>query len=240
MTQKFVLTMLAALALAGAGMFGSASQSLAQTAQDFSGTATDLSAQANQQNKGKDAPPKAGPRNAGPQNAGPRNVGPPNIGQRNIAPRNIGQRNIGQRNIRQRNIGQSNIRQRNIGQQNIRQRSIGPRSVGQRNINQPRRALSGVSIRGASRATIAGRNYSVWRGRHRARHGGRWRTFVGLGALGAIAFGSAYYYPYAYIDAPAPFCDGLTEDGCQLQWQEVPTLEEGPPVFQCVAYCPWQ
>ena len=97
-----------------------------------------------------------------------------------------------------------------------------------------------MSIRGASRATIAGRNYSVWRGRHRARHGGRWRTFVGLGALGAIAFGSAYYYPYAYIDAPAPFCEGLTEDGCQLQWQEVPTLEEGPPVFQCVAYCPWQ
>jgi hypothetical protein len=53
------------------------------------------------------------------------------------------------------------------------------------------------------------------------------------------AFGSAYYYPYAYIDAPAPYCEGLTEDGCQLQWQAVRTLE-GPTEFVCVAYCPWQ
>ena len=51
--------------------------------------------------------------------------------------------------------------------------------------------------------------------------------------------GSAYYYPYAYIDAPAPYCEGLTEDGCRLQWSEVPTLE-GPMEYQCVAYCPWQ
>jgi hypothetical protein len=71
------------------------------------------------------------------------------------------------------------------------------------------------------------------------RRGGHWRTFVGLGTLGAIMFGTAYYYPYAYIDAPASYCEGLTEDGCQLQWRAVPTLE-GPTEFQCVAYCPWQ
>jgi hypothetical protein len=52
-------------------------------------------------------------------------------------------------------------------------------------------------------------------------------------------YGAALYYPYAYIDAPAPYCEGLTGDGCQLQWQAVPTLE-GPAEFQCVAYCPWQ
>jgi hypothetical protein len=77
------------------------------------------------------------------------------------------------------------------------------------------------------------------RNSHRVRRGGQWRTFVGLGALSAIMFGSAYYYPYAYIDAPARYCEGLTEDGCQLQWQAVPTFE-GPTELQCVAYCPWQ
>jgi hypothetical protein len=68
---------------------------------------------------------------------------------------------------------------------------------------------------------------------------GGWRTFAALSALGSMAFGGVTYYPYAYISAPAPYCDGLTEDGCQLQWQEVRTIE-GAVEFQCVAYCPWQ
>ena len=51
--------------------------------------------------------------------------------------------------------------------------------------------------------------------------------------------GSTSYYPYAYISAPLPYCDGLTEDGCELMWQEVTTLE-GDLAYQCVAYCPWQ
>src|SRR5437588_10116019 len=92
MTHKFRWALLAALGLAGAGMVGSASQSLAQIAPDFSGIATDISAQKDQGKKEK---------------AGPRQASPRNIGQRNIGQRNIGQRNIGQRNIRQRNIGQS-------------------------------------------------------------------------------------------------------------------------------------
>jgi hypothetical protein len=106
-------------------------------------------------------------------------------------------------------------------------------------VSPPARGTRGFAIRGASRATISGRNFSIWHDSHRVRRGGRWRTFVGLSTLGILRFGSAPYYPYAYIDAPAPYCQGLTEDGCQLQWQEVPTLE-GPRVYQCVAYCPWQ
>jgi hypothetical protein len=62
--------------------------------------------------------------------------------------------------------------------------------------------------------------------------------FVGLSVLTPVVFGTAYYYPYAYVDAPAPHCDGLTEDGCELEWQSVPTLE-GQAEFACVAYCPW-
>lgn len=101
------------------------------------------------------------------------------------------------------------------------------------------RAMSLPSIRGASRATIAGRNFSVWRGSHRVNRDGRWRTFVGLGALSAIFVGSSYYYPYAYIDASSDYCQGWTEDGCELSWQPVPTIE-GDTDYQCVAYCPWR
>jgi hypothetical protein len=97
----------------------------------------------------------------------------------------------------------------------------------------------GVPSHGVSRTVIAGRNYSIWRGERRFRYHNRWRTFVGLSVLGAIAIGAYEYYPYAYIDAPQLYCEGLTEDGCQLVWQEVETIE-GDIIPQCVAYCPWR
>jgi hypothetical protein len=99
--------------------------------------------------------------------------------------------------------------------------------------------LRGVPASGAGRATILGHNYSVWRSGYRVRHGSGWQTFVALRTLTAIAIGSRHYYPYAYITAPRPYCTGLTEDGCQLMWQDVETIE-GDIVSQCVAYCPWQ
>jgi hypothetical protein len=96
-----------------------------------------------------------------------------------------------------------------------------------------------VPVRGAGRTVIRGQNYSAWRSGYRVRHGSNWRTFVALGALGAIAIGARHYYPYAYISAPAPYCEGLTDDGCELVWQQVETIE-GDVIDQCVAYCPWQ
>ena len=101
------------------------------------------------------------------------------------------------------------------------------------------RAMSLMSIRGASSATIGGQNFSIRRSSYRVNRGGYWRTFVGLSALSAISVGFAYYYPYAYIDAPYDYCQGWSEDGCRLQWQAVPTLE-GSEELQCVAYCPWR
>jgi hypothetical protein len=86
---------------------------------------------------------------------------------------------------------------------------------------------------------IQGNNYSVWRGKHRVRHGQSWRTFVAIGTLSVFAIGASEYYPYAYISAPEPSCQGLTDDGCQLKWQEVETVE-GDHISQCVAYCPWR
>jgi hypothetical protein len=102
-----------------------------------------------------------------------------------------------------------------------------------------RARLRGFPAHGAGRAIIGGRNYSVWRSGYRIRHGGAWRTFVALGALSAIVIGANEFYPYAYISAPEPYCDGLTEDGCQLVWEDVETIE-GDIIPQCVAYCPWQ
>jgi hypothetical protein len=108
------------------------------------------------------------------------------------------------------------------------------------------KVVTGAKIRGLSngnaRFALRGRNYSYWHGRGGYRwrdHNGRWRTFVALGALGVLAIGAATYYPYAYIDAPQDYCDGLTEDGCQLDYQDVETVE-GDVIGQCVAYCPWQ
>jgi hypothetical protein len=99
--------------------------------------------------------------------------------------------------------------------------------------------LRGVPASGAGQATVLGHNYSVWRSGYRVRHGNGWLTFVALRTLTSIAIGSRHYYPYAYITAPQPYCTGLTEDGCQLMWQDVETIE-GDIVSQCVAYCPWQ
>jgi hypothetical protein len=99
--------------------------------------------------------------------------------------------------------------------------------------------LRTIGASGTGQASIRGRNYTVWRGSHRVRHDGRWATLAAISALSVIVFGGADYYPYAYISATGPYCEGVTDDGCVLEWQEVPTLE-GPRLFQCVAYCPWQ
>jgi hypothetical protein len=99
--------------------------------------------------------------------------------------------------------------------------------------------MRGLPMRGAGKTFIAGKNYSVWRRDYRVRRNGRWLTFAALGTLGVIAISGAYYYPYAYIEAPQPYCEGLTEDGCELMWQEVETID-GDYENACVAYCPWQ
>jgi len=92
---------------------------------------------------------------------------------------------------------------------------------------------------GVSRISIGGQDYSIWRHSYRARWHDRLYTCVALGALPAILIASNQFYPFAYVEAPESFCDGLSEDGCQLVWQDVET-EEGGVIPQCVAYCPWQ
>lgn len=94
-------------------------------------------------------------------------------------------------------------------------------------------------LKGANQAFVNGQNYSLFRRSYRVRHNRSWRTFVALGMLAPLLIGAYEYYPYAYVDVPGPYCEGLTEDGCVLVYDEVETLE-GDVIPQCVAYCPWQ
>jgi hypothetical protein len=183
-------------------------------------------------------------------------TGQPNGGQKNFGV----QKNI---HIQNNNQTQKNIQiQKNIGvQKNVNPKFVNPSGaphiINPNNTGGPKTAhkvftphgknasiviapkIRSAPARGAFRTNIRGRNYSVWRSGYRARYHGGWRTFVALSALGAITIGAYEYYPYAYIDAPQDYCDGLTEDGCQMVYDDVET-EEGDVVPQCVAYCPWQ
>lgn len=94
-------------------------------------------------------------------------------------------------------------------------------------------------LKGANQAFLNGKNYSVFHNNYRRRYNGRFYTFVALGLLAPLAIGAATYYPYAYLDVPADYCEGLTEDGCEMVYREVETVE-GDLVPQCAAYCPWQ
>src|SRR6185312_12338694 len=69
--------------------------------------------------------------------------------------------------------------------------------------------MRGMPSHGVGHTHIGGRNYSVWRSGYRVRYGGGWRTFVAVSAITALAIGASTYYPYAYIEAPQPVCDGL-------------------------------
>ena len=223
---------------------------------------TEFSAQAKEDPKNK----KQAPANVAPKQGGggqhQQRSGPPPSSPRSIerrveprrdAPRTMERRVEPRRNFEERkNFGvQKNINTQNklapamaprvggtnSGTAKIVRRTFTPRSANSRVVSAAR--IRGVPMRGVGRTTISGRNYSVWRSGYRVRRGGGWRTFVALGTLGALAIGAYEYYPYAYIEAPEEYCDGLTEDGCQLVFDNVETMEGGS-AGQCVAYCPQQ
>lgn len=185
------------------------------------------------------APQRATQRHAAPQRAVPRVVTHSQAPSRAVISKKPS-RAIRTPRTTTRAVAQPKGNPRVIGQQKIRTNPATPRVVtprGTRSVTAS--ALRSTPARGAGRTVIRGQNYSVWRSGYRVRHGGGWRTFVALSTLGAIMIGADEYYPYAYITAPEDYCQGLTEDGCELNWEQVQT-EEGDVVDQCVAYCPWQ
>ena len=56
-------------------------------------------------------------------------------------------------------------------------------------------------------------------------------------ALGAVVIAGSYYWPDAYLATARPYCEGVTPDGCRLNWQMV-DFEGGSGDWQCVQYCP--
>ena len=264
MTNKTSLTIFTASLMVAAVLF---TPNAPSAAQGMAATTNEFSAQAQQDNKGqsKKATPAArpAPQRAAPQRAAPRVAAP----QR--APRTVTQTRATSHVVRQpkatsrvvrqpkatsRVVKQPKATSRVVRQPKATRKVVAPAATGRKVVSPvvvprvvtPRGTrtvtasrLRGVPARGAGRTVIAGHNYSAWRSGHRVRHGGGWWTFGALSALGAIIIGSDQYYPYAYISAPENYCEGLTEDGCELMWQDVETIE-GDVVPQCVAYCPWQ
>jgi hypothetical protein len=66
------------------------------------------------------------------------------------------------------------------------------------------------------------------------------RRLLPLVALGTIYIGSRYYYPYRYLPYDGPVCRGVTANGCELRWMDVPTEDGDETALQCVEFCPQQ
>jgi hypothetical protein len=145
-----------------------------------------------------------------------------------------------QQRVQQQQRQQQRVQQRAQPQRNAVTRAAKPpRSVTFR-ANRPTVSVRARAWNNSGRYNYRGRNYSYWRhGPWRHRYNGGWRTYVALSTLAAIAYGANTYYPYAYLDVPENYCDGITEDGCQMSWTEVETVEGGVAPA-CVTYCPWQ
>jgi hypothetical protein len=238
------------MSLISAGLLGATIMFAPYTpsaAQGRTATTSELSAQTQQDKKGetKKAAPAArpAPQRAAPQRAAPHVAAPqraPHTATRTRATSHVvKQPKATSRAVRQPKATRKVVAPAAAGRKVVSP-AVAPRVVtphGTRTVTASR--LRGVPARGAGRTVIRGQNYSVWRSGYRIRHGSGWWTFVALSTLGAIAIDSNEYYPFAYISAPEDYCQGLTDDGCELIWQEVQTIE-GDVVNQCVAYCPWQ
>lgn len=100
-------------------------------------------------------------------------------------------------------------------------------------------SYGGYRYGGLTTAALIGGRYGIYRSPRSIYWGGRYRSYLPLAALGAVAVGGAYYYADAYISAGRPACQGVTPDGCRLNWQMVGFEDGGGDGgYQCVQYCP--
>jgi hypothetical protein len=220
-------------------------------AQGLTATTIELSAQQNDKDKKKK------------KNAVQPQQGQPHVQQKTIQKKNVQPKvNVQQKqNFQQKkkfNVQQNlqKKKQINVQQKNLNIQQKNQINVQQKNLNIQQKKYAGppkqftpkhnnivykFNMKGSNKAFVNGKHYTIWHGNntYRIRYGNSWRTFVALGVLAPLLIGAHHYYPYAYIDAPGPYCAGLTEDGCQLVYDEVETIN-GDLYPQCVAFCPWQ
>lgn len=204
-----------------------------------------------QHEKKKEAPKRGGPRHEAPRHVAPQHLAPRHVAPRTVAPKTVAPK-FGGPKVSGPKVGGAKVGAPKLGGPKVGGAArVAPKIAGPKGTPRvfsrkgPEASkviggkLRGLPGRGTARAFIHGKNYSAWRSGHRVRYHGRWRTLAGLSTLAAILIGTNYFYPYAYIAAPEDYCVGLTEDGCQLVWEEVETID-GDLIDQCVAYCPWQ
>jgi hypothetical protein len=243
MTQKAGLILLTTGALAIASVLAFPSHGIAQ---DHSTAGVIKLAEAGAQKK---AAPRAAPKAVAPRTVAPRTVAPRTGAPRTVAPKTVtpriaptGPKTVAPKRVTPKAVTPKQAPKRVVTPKAVPPKAVAPKAIPPKGV-APKvvspRGLSAIGTRRTGRVIIGGRNYSIWRGSHRVRYDGRWATLAALSALSVFFYAGAPYYPYAYISATGPYCEGITEDGCILRWEEVPTLD-GPRVFQCVAYCPWQ
>jgi hypothetical protein len=125
---------------------------------------------------------------------------------------------------------------------------VAPRVVGPRvgpGVAAPRIVSPGVRSgpriggRVGGPLVIGGRSVAVVRGPRSVFWRGRNRSLVSLGLIAGFSVGAVAYSAYGYLPVDEPYCTGITEDGCELRWQDVPT-PEGDLIPQCVTFCPIQ
>jgi hypothetical protein len=227
------VALLATSALVIASAIGAASRSVAQ---DGSAAGTFKLAEAAQ----KESKKSATPRTVTPKTVAPRRTitSTPRVTPRSrtVTPKQLGtQKTITTKRVTPKVV----TPKRTVTPKVVAPKTAAPKTVAPKTGSPTRLGLRAIGPTSTGKTLIRGRNYTVWRGTHRVRHDGRWATLAAISTLSVILFGGADYYPYGYISATGPYCEGVTEDGCILKWEEVPTLE-GSSVLQCVAYCPWQ
>jgi hypothetical protein len=66
------------------------------------------------------------------------------------------------------------------------------------------------------------------------------RRHIPIRLLAPLFIGSSYYYAYRYLPYDGPVCGGVTENGCELRWMDVPTEDSDESMPQCVEFCPQQ
>lgn len=228
MARRFGAALLATGALVIASAIGAASRGVAQ---DRSGASTLKLAEAAQTERKKAAAPRT---------VAPRTLAAPRTTTRTVTSKQLGtQKTITTRRVvTPKQTITPKVVTRKVTPKVVSPKVVAPKTTA-KTVSPTRLGLRTIGSSSTGKAVIRGRNYTVWRGAHRVRHNGRWATLATISTLSIIIFGGANYYPYAYISATGPYCEGVTDDGCVLEWQEVPTLE-GPTLYQCVAYCPWQ
>lgn len=180
------------------------------------------------------AAPRMAPQRAAPQRAAPRAARP----AARTAPRNTTRVAPAARTPRVATPHAPrttpSVTKRAVTTRTVTKRTTTPRVIPARHGPQiSSRIRSGGPIR------VGGRNVTIIRSRRFVNWHGQRRYLLPFAGLAALTIGAIAYSPYGYLPVAQNYCDGFTEDGCQLQWTDVPT-EDGDVVPQCVTYCPAQ